>query len=207
MLNLPNQKGIAPLLLVVIAGAALAGVFVISQNLKQNTSRTPEPSPINQSESDNQNIQWETYTSDEYGYSVQIPKGWIVTNTPSENSRETSITEPNSQVVVLISGLKDEKLKDTSYMKSSIKEFKQKLENDPSTIQVAKFVDSQEGDTSGFIAIGEEKRVGSNWYFEQRGLLKTDGRVLLFHGAAQSNVYKQYKDIISQIIESFRVID
>ena len=114
---------------------------------------------------------------------------------------------PGAQVIVLITALKDEKLKDTAYMKSSMQEFKQKIENDPSTVQLATFRDKVEGNTGGFIAIGEEKRSGVNWYFEQRGLMNTNGRILLFHGAAQSNVYKQYTGIISEIIESFTIVE
>ena len=182
-------------------------VFVVSQNLSSSKSPKVEPSPTSQAISSDQNVEWESYTSDEYGYTIQIPKGWTLTNTPSENSREISITHPGAKALVLITGLKDDKLKDVTYMKDSIKAFKQKIEKDPSTLQLSKFIDSQEGDTGGFIAIGEEKREGLNWYFDQRGILKTDGRVLLFHGAAISDVYKEYKDIISQIIESFRVTD
>lgn len=90
-------------------------------------------------------------------------------------------------------------------MKNSIQDFKEKLEKNPATLRVAKFVDKIEGSMGAFIAIGEEKREGQNWYFEQMGMLGTNGKVLLFHGAALSSSYKDYKDVISQIIESFKV--
>lgn len=154
-----------------------------------------------------QEVKWENYKSDEYGYSVSIPSGWKVNNTPSETSREISIVHPQGKALVLITALKDEGLKDTNYMKESMQAFKEKLENDPVIVRLAKFEDKVEGDTGAFIGIGEEQREGANWYFEQRGLLGTSGKVLLFHGAAKSDVYEKYKDIISKIIEGFKIDD
>lgn len=152
-----------------------------------------------------QKLSWEDYKSKEYGYSVKIPVGWKVTDTPKEGSRETSIVHPGARALVLITALFDPNLKDLDYMKSSIKEFKEKLEKDPTILKLAKFTDKVEGSTGAFIAIGEEKREGLNWYFEQRGMMGTSGKVLLFHGAALSSSYKDYKNVISQIIESFKV--
>ena len=170
------------------------------KNKKESTSESGQSTAT-------KDIEWETYKDDQYGYTVKIPRGWTVTNSPSETSREITIMHPGAQAIVLVTSLKDEGLKDITYMKESMKAFKAKLENDPSTVQVAKFEDKVEGNTGGFIAIGEEKRSGVNWYFEQRGLMSTKGRIMLFHGAAQANVYKQYKDIISEIIESFTVVE
>ena len=214
MNNESAQKGIAPLLILVIVGAAIAGAVVIfnkpknsppaEQQVQQNQPSN-QPSIQEQPVGQGQEVGWETYRSDEYGYTVEIPKGWNVSDTPSENSRETTIIHPGAQALVLITALKDEGLSDLDYMRDSMAEFKEKLENDPATLQLAKFESDIQGNVGGFIGIGEEYRSEVNWYFEQRGLLSTNGRVLLFHGAAQSNVYQEYKDIISHIIESFRV--
>ena len=218
MNNESAQKGIAPLLILVIVGTAIAAAVVIfnkpfnksknsppaEQQVQQNQTSN-QPSAQEQPVGQGQEVGWETYRSDEYGYTVEIPKGWNVSDTPSENSRETTIIHPGAQALVLITALKDEGLSDLDYMRDSMAEFKEKLENDPATLQLAKFESDIQGNVGGFIGIGEEYRSEVNWYFEQRGLLSTNGRVLLFHGAAQSNVYQEYEDIISHIIESFRV--
>lgn len=201
-----KQAGIAPLAIIVIVGLVVGGAVFLSRGASNKPApQQPATQQQPQSSQSGQQVEagWETYKSQQYGYTVKIPKGWKVTDTPSETSREISIVHPGAQSLVMITALKDEKLKDINYLKDSIKAFKEKLEKDPATLQLAKFEDKVEGNTGGFIAIGEEKREGVNWYFEQRGLLSTNGRVLLFHGAAQSNVYKEYKDIITEIIKSF----
>lgn len=151
-----------------------------------------------------QELSWESYKSDEYGYLLTKPVGWSVKDTPMENGREITIAHPQGKVVVIITALKDENLRDLDYMRNSIAAFKEKMEND-STMKVAKFVDQVEGDTGGFIAVGEEKKMDKNWYFEQRGLLGTSGKVLLFHGATLSSLYNDYKDAITRIIEGFKL--
>lgn len=219
--NQAKEKGLAKPL--VIIGVVIVGLIVFfaatgsfkfeasvgnnkNQQVTPETTETETESATGKSDTSvSSNVVWETFKSDQYGYTVRIPEGWKVTDNPSENSREITVMHPGAQAIVLITALNDEGLKDTAYMKSSMQDFKEKLENDPQTLQVAKFQDKIEGNTGGFIAVGEEKRSGVNWYFEQRGLLNTSGRILLFHGAAQSNVYKQYKDIISEIIESFTI--
>lgn len=152
-----------------------------------------------------QEIKWEDYKSEEYGYSLKLPVGWLVKDNPKENGREITVTHPQGKVIVIITALKDENLKDLDYMKESIKAFKDKLENDPTILQIANFADQVEEDTGGFIAIGEEKRLDKNWYFEQRGLLGTSGKVLLFHGATLSPLYNDYKDVITKIIVGFKL--
>ena len=210
-----QQKGVAPILILVIVGVVIVGGVVLSRLNSAKKTEAPAteqlfPPELTENEQSDQTdpqidqVEWETYTSEEYGYSVDIPKGWEVTDTPSENSREITIIHPGAQAIVLITGLKDEGLQDITYMKESMQAFKEKLENDPATTKLTKFQDQVQGDIGGFIALGEEFRSGINWNFEHRGLLSTDGRILLFHGAAQSNVHQQYKGIISKIIESFK---
>jgi len=159
---------------------------------------------INSFKLEAQKVTWETYTSEQYGYTVKIPSGWKVTDTPSETSREISIVHPQAKALVLITALKDANLKDIDYMKSSIAQFKEKLENDPSITKLGKFTDKVEGSVGMFAVRGLEKREGAEWYFEQRGILSTAGKVVLFHGAAQSTTNKAYADVISEIIESFK---
>lgn len=147
---------------------------------------------------------WENYTSDKYGYSVKIPKGWSVTDKPSETSREISIVHPQNKALVLITSLKDESLKDMNYMKDSVAQFKKEMENNPLVTKIYGFKDEYDKDSGAFIARGLEKREGQDWYFEQRGVLSTKGRVTLFHGEVLSNMDKEYIDIIAGIIESFK---
>ena len=152
-----------------------------------------------------QEVKWKTYTSDEYGYTVMVPADWKVTDTPSKTSRETSITHPQGKALVLITALKDDNLKDITYMKDSIAQFKEKLENDSATLKLDTFNEQTDGNIRAFIATGLERRGGADWVFEQRGMLSTNGRVLLFHGAAQSAVSTAYTDVVSEIIEIFKM--
>ena len=86
-------------------------------------------------------------------------------------------------------------------MKDSIAKFKEKLENDSATLKLDTFNEQTDGNIRAFIATGLERRGGADWVFEQRGMLSTNGRVLLFHGAAQSAVSTAYTDVVSEIIE------
>lgn len=152
-----------------------------------------------------QEIQWETYRNDQIGYIVEIPKGWKVTNTPSESSREISIVHPQGKALVLITALRDEGLKDINYLKNSVAQFKAKMENDPTITKLADFKDQYDKDTGTFIARGLEKREDRDWYFEQRGVLSTKGKVVLMHGAVLGTLNKEYVNVIADIMDSFRI--
>lgn len=152
-----------------------------------------------------QQIQWETYRNDQIGYIVEIPKDWKVTNNPSETSREISIVHPQGKALVLITALKDEGLKDINYLKNSVAAFKTKLENDPTITELGQFKDQYDKDTGVFITRGFEKREGKDWYFEQRGVLSTKGKVVLMHGAVLGNLNKEYLNIIADLMDSFKI--
>lgn len=152
-----------------------------------------------------QEIKWRTHTNDQTGYTVKIPSHWKVTETPSETSREINIAHPKNKALVQITALKDEGLKDMNYLKSSVAEFKARLENDPDITELGQFKDQYDKDTGAFIARGFEKRNDKDWYFEQRGILSTKGRVVLMHGAVLGTLNKEYLNIIADIMDSLKI--
>lgn len=76
-----KQKGLAPILIVVLIAVALGGYLIYSQQTKptpplpkpaivpQTPQATPVPSPI-----PNETTNWKTYTNTKEGYSVGYPK-------------------------------------------------------------------------------------------------------------------------------------
>lgn len=70
-------------------------------------------------------------------------------------------------------------------------------------MKVAQFKDTSEGEVGGFIANGEQTIDNEKFLFENRGLLATNGRILIFHGAVKESESSKNGDTISKIITSF----
>ena len=79
---------------------------------------------------------------------------------------------------------------------------KEKMKTDEN-LRVTAFKDSLEGQVGGYIAQGYQKFDTEEWRFENRGLLATNDRVLIMHGAVKpSSPTTQWK-ILYEIMESF----
>lgn len=207
-----NQKGLAPLIFVIIAGVVIAGVIALSKgDLKKqpgNQNAQQTESSTNSNNNQDKGVKWQTYTSDEYGYTFKIPSGWKVIDIPKETSREIIITHPQTKAMVSITALKDERIKDVNFMKDSIAKFIDKLKNDPVIVRIISEPNQQvTGNKGTFIVKGEEKKEGKNWYFEQRGVLSTDGKVLLFYGKSLTSEGDVYTNIVTEIIDSYTPTD
>lgn len=203
-----NQQGLAPLILVIIAGVVIAGVVALSKgNLKKQPDNQAAQQTENSTNSDNnqdKGTNWQTYTSDEYGYVLKIPPGWKVVDVPGETSREIIITDPQTKVIISITTLIDNRIKDINFLKDSIAQFIDKLKKDPVIVRIIGEPKQQiTGNKGTFIVKGEEKKEGKNWYFEQRGILTTDGKVLLFFGESLTSEGDTYTNTITDIIDSY----
>ncbi|MBI2617239.1 hypothetical protein HYW55_03845 [Candidatus Gottesmanbacteria bacterium] len=195
-----SQQGIALLPILIVAGIILVGILTIPKVL-QKTSNTAEPASEQVSvppESDT----WETYQSSQYGYSVKHPKGWIVDDSQFATKQEISIYEPSKNAGVQINAYQDNSVNSAASMKDSMQAFKEKMSSEPN-LKVAKFTDNVEGNIGGFIATGEQIINGETYIFENRGLLATNGRILIFHGNIKVDKKQEYTDTISKIMESF----
>lgn len=74
-----KQKGLAPLLIVVIIALAVSGYLIYQKKATSNPiptplpQQTPQPSPSPADETAN----WKTYTNAKLGYSFKYPQDWI----------------------------------------------------------------------------------------------------------------------------------
>lgn len=175
----------------------LASVVMLSGcNVKLTTSESADR------ENKNVNAGWETYKNDKYGYSIQHPKGWTVTDKSSGNTRQTYVYEPTKKAYVKIDAYADKKVDSALAMKSLAQVLKKRITAEPGMI-LKKFNDSVEGEVGGHIAIGEQTINDELFLFENRGLYSTNGRVLLFHRTVKKDAFSELDETLTKIIKSF----
>ncbi|MFC1649701.1 hypothetical protein ACFL2C_03260 [Patescibacteria group bacterium] len=150
------------------------------------------------SDTDSEEITWENYSNDEYGYSLKHPTDWSVENVPATDHREIRVKHPDGAGFVLISAYMDESLGSELSLEEAIALRTSGLKE---SANVTSYDDSVQGSTGGYMAVGTKDYGGTTLEFQERGLFGTSGKILLFHGAV-TPAYPQ-KDVITQIIESF----
>lgn len=64
-----KQKGLAPILIIILIALAVGGYLFIQKQPKPVSTSQPSPSPIASDEI----ATWKTYTNNKYGYSVKYP--------------------------------------------------------------------------------------------------------------------------------------
>ncbi|MBI5614344.1 hypothetical protein HY947_05440 [Candidatus Gottesmanbacteria bacterium] len=74
---------------------------------------------------------WETYTSDKYGYSVSFPKGWKAEDKSTENSRKVTVSDSKGNAYLDVSAFKDDTMKDGPAIEKAISALEAKLRSDP----------------------------------------------------------------------------
>lgn len=149
-------------------------------------------------------ISWESYKNDQYGYSLQYPKGWVVKDQSGDDKREVLVMHQSNLANVLIVGRKDDSLKDKSSMESAIrarKEFKQS----ESGLKISDFKSQVEDKKGGWILVGEKTIDGKQWAVMERGLVDIYGKVLLEQSGYSLKDGQDYKDVVTQILDSFSV--
>lgn len=166
----------------------LSGMTNILQSLKFETPK----------------ISWQTYKSEEYGYSLQYPKGWVVKDQSGEDKREVLIMAPGNLANALIAARKDEGLKDKASMESAIlarKQFKQS----ESGLKIGDFKSQIEDKKGGWMLVGEKTIDGKQWAVMERGLVDIYGKVLIQQSGYLLDGGKDYKDAVIQVLDSFKV--
>jgi hypothetical protein len=153
---------------------------------------------------------WTRYTSGELGYVVSYPEGWNVQEN-SGGSRDVLLTAPRGAAFVRIAGFNDPSINSIEAIKASIAEYKASFATKPNEL-LKEFESDTQGAIGGFGASGRMQINGAIYQFLERGLLSTNGRVLIMRGAVnttetamtQQEFDAQVK-IIKQIMDSFSV--
>ncbi|MBU1000453.1 hypothetical protein KKE78_03615 [Patescibacteria group bacterium] len=146
---------------------------------------------------------WKTYSSGQYGYEVSYPADWELFDGNTETSRKTLIKQNTDLGYVDIQAFIDEGLSEKGKIQEAINAVEQKLKNDQN-MKVNEFKSSIEGEIGGYIAQGEQTIDGDQYNFENRGLLGTNGKILLFHGVYKKIAPEDYLQKIRKIMTSFQ---
>lgn len=72
-----NQKGFAPLLIVLFIAAAIGGYLIYFGKINLNKTQTIPSATISPSLSPEETTHWKTYTNSELAYTIQYPASWI----------------------------------------------------------------------------------------------------------------------------------
>ena len=145
---------------------------------------------------------WETYKSDDYGYSIQHPKGWRVVDKSSETTRQIYVYEPDNRAYVKIDAYKEDRLDSVEAIADVSEAFKEKISAEPGMV-LTQFNESVEGNVGGYIAIGEQTVDDQLFLFENRGLFSTNGRAMLFHRSVLKDLFTELDETLTKIINSF----
>lgn len=189
-----RQKGFAPVLVIVIV-VALLGVVAVSAGKFKLVSNKSTSTPASD---------WKTYKNDQYGYSLKHPKGWIVKDQSTADKREVLVAQSENLANVLIVGIKDESLKDKTSMESTIKA-REEYKKAESGLKIVGFKSQVEDKKGGWILVGEKTIDGKQWAVMERGLVDIYGKVLLEQSGYSLENGKDYKDVVGQILDSFKV--
>lgn len=133
-----NQKGLAPILAVLLIGITLvgAGYLVYSEKIA-----LPQTKPVQQTTQQtpsfisDETANWKTYTNTKYGYSIKYPNAWYLWSVhPYDKGKPgdyryaylTESTPPNGEVIGVSNGIQitalanEKKLNSNDYIKEFV---------------------------------------------------------------------------------------
>ncbi len=149
-------------------------------------------------------ISWQDYKNNQYGYSLKYPKGWVVKDNSGEGKREVLIMQPKNLANALIAARKDDSLKDKASMEGAINARKQ-FKQGESGLKIGDFKFQTEDKKAGWIMVGEKTIDGKQWAVMERGLVDIYGKVVLEQSGYLLDDGKDYKNVVTQILDSFRL--
>lgn len=163
----------------------------------------PKPSLTPQIAQKKIDSKWQGYTSAKFGYSISYPSDWQLLDGNTDTSRQIMVKDNINLGYVDIQAFFDKTLGEPGKLQEALNTLEQKFRSDQS-LKVTQFKSSVEGKIGGYITTGEQTLNGEQYNFENRGLLGTSGKVLLFHGAYKKTAPADYLQKIEKIITSFK---
>lgn len=151
-----------------------------------------------------QQLVWEDYKSDQYGYSLKYPKGWIVKDQSGSDKREVLIVHPMNLVNAMIAARKDESLKDKASLENAITARKE-FHLSGSGFKMGNFDSQVENKKGGWTMVGEKTIDGKQWAVMERGLIDIYGKVLLEQSGYLLDGGKDYKEAVIKVLDSFEI--
>lgn len=149
-------------------------------------------------------ISWQDYKNSQYGYSLKYPKGWVVKDQSGADRREVLVVQPGNLANVLIAARKDSSLKDKASMEKAISARKEFLQSE-SGLKIADFKSQAEDKKGAWMMVGEKTIDSKPWAVLERGLVDIYGKVLIEQSGYSLDAGKEYKEIVAQILDSFKV--
>ncbi len=202
MPTLLDQKGVVPpVAIAVVAVVLIGGVFLVSQRSNQPPASNQEQETSNQQNSTK--IQWETYTDEQYGYSLKHPSGWVVENIDSQGTRLIKTASPDKTVFVIIEGIAGPALEDEKAMQEVVDYLEDELKS-KENYKVTASSKVTEGGLSGYIAEGENAGTGITTLFEERFMVAKNGQGLRMHTEYSIDSKEINKPITQEIMASFK---
>lgn len=223
------QRGVIPLIVIFIALVVIGGGVVgVSSGLLKLTAapsnpgspigpfdrvpvkntptstpqQNPKPSLTPQIAQKNEG-KLQTYSSQKYGYSVTYPADWELFDGNTDTSRQIQIRDKANLGYVDIQSFFDKSLSEPGNIQKAMDELEKKFRSD-SRLKVDKFKSQVQGNVGGYIGQGSETVDGQGYYFQNRGLLGTNGKIMLFFGNYKKGAPADYLQKIEKIITSFK---
>ena len=149
------------------------------------------------------------YTSGEFGYSVAYPSDWNLQENNDGGSRDVILLAPGSKAFARIAGFKDDSLNSAAAVEASIAAYKASFAT-KTTEELKEFKSEMQAEIGGFMASGRMQMGEGIYQFLEKGLLATNGRVLIMRGGvdtSETNLtqaeFETHVATVKQIMESF----
>ena len=189
--------------------AGIIAVLMATGVFKFNVSVTPSSKEATQKEFVLPEG-WQKYTSGEFGYTIAYPSDWNIKENNNAGSRELLITAPGGSAFVRVAGFIDPSINSAEAIEASMAEYKASF-NDKPNEQLEKFQSKMQGEIGAFEATGLMLANDVQYRFLERGLLATNGRVLIMRGSVSNAegaiTQKEFEELsatVRKIMDSFR---
>ena len=189
--------------------AGIIAVLMATGVFKFNVSVTPSSKEATQKEFVLPEG-WQKYTSGEFGYTIAYPSDWNIKENNNAGSRELLITAPGGSAFVRVAGFIDPSINSAEAIEASMAEYKASF-NDKPNEQLEKFQSKMQGEIGAFETTGLMLANDVQYRFLERGLLATNGRVLIMRGSVSNAegaiTQKEFEELsatVRKIMDSFR---